>query len=98
MTTSYEYDEDGAFIYKDPNAILDYPFDWTDWLGADTIATVQFTPSSAITVVSSSSTTKIATAWVSGGVAGTVESLTCRVNTVGGRTEDRTIRFKIKQR
>lgn len=85
---------------KDPNATLDYSFDWTAYLLpiTDTIASVSFITSAGITVVSQSNTTTVATAFVSGGVLGETETLTCRIVTAGGRTDDRTIDLKIVTR
>lgn len=87
-------------IKKDPDAVLDYVFDWTDWLAplADVIVSVEWVPSAGITVVSSSNTSATATAFAAGGVVDAEEFLTCRITTAGGRTEDRTIRFSITQR
>lgn len=87
-------------IKKDPDAVLDYVFDWTDWLAplADVIVSVEWVPSAGITVVSSSNTSATATAFASGGVVDADEFLTCRITTSGGRTDDRTIRFSITQR
>lgn len=85
---------------KDPNAVLDYTFDWTAWLLPllDTIATVTWLPDTGLTVVSSSNTTTKATAFVSGGTLETIQNLTCRITTAGGRTDDRTIQLKIVNR
>lgn len=87
-------------IKKDPNAVLDYTVDWTDWLTpvADVIVSVEWVPSTGITVVSSSSTSTTATAFCSGGVPDADEFVTCRITMAGGRTDDRTINFSMLQR
>lgn len=88
-------------INKDPNAILDYTFDFTDWLAAvsDTISSVTFPAVVGVTVAGSAITAgKKVVAWVSGGTVGLPASLTARIVTTGGRTDDRTIYFKIKER
>lgn len=89
-----------ASYKKDPNAILDYTFDWAPYLTpiADTIASVQFTTSTGLTKTSQSNTATAATAFVSGGVVGKTEKLTCRIVTAGGRTDERTIDLKILER
>lgn len=91
-----------ATIKKDPNATLDYSFDWTAWLAlaADTIASVVWIKDAALTVVSQSFTARTATVFLSGGVAGTVLSLTCRIttNSTPPRVEDRTVYLKIVER
>ena len=89
-----------ATFKKDPNATLDYTFDWSAWLLpiTDTITSVTWVLSSGITKVSESNTTTTATAFISGGVLDAVEELTCRITTAGGRIDDRTVYFKIKER
>lgn len=89
-----------AVFKKDPNAILDYTFDWSAYLTpiGDTISSVTWVPTSGITKVSQSNSTTTATAFVSGGVVGNVETLTCRIVTTGGRTDDRSISLKIIDR
>jgi len=85
---------------KDPDAVLDYTFAWTAWLTAieDTIDTVEWIPDEGLTVANSSYTTTTATAFVSGGTVGETLKLTCRITTLDGRTDDRTITLKIVDR
>lgn len=85
---------------KDPDAILDYTFDWEPYLTpiSDTISSVTWVVSSGITTSSPSHTTNTATVFVTGGVLDTTETLTCRIVTAGGRTDDRTISLKIVNR
>jgi hypothetical protein len=89
-----------AVYKKDPNAVLDYTFDWAPYLLPlnDTILTVEWVVSAGLTKVSSSFGTTNATAFVSGGVVGTTETLTCRITTNGGRVDDRSITLKIVER
>lgn len=89
-----------AVFKKDPNAVLDYTFDWTQWLlpMADAIASVTWVLSAGLTKVTSTNSSNTATAFISGGVVGTTESVTCRIVTAGGRTDDRTISLKIVER
>lgn len=78
---------------KDPNAVLDYTFDWTAWLGDDTIASSSWIVPVGISsggAVFSSTTTTI---WLTGGIAGTSYSIYNQIVTAGGRTEKRT--FKV---
>ena len=83
---------------KDPDAVLDYVWDWTSWLGDDTIATTTITAADGITVDSSATVGPLVTVWLSGGTAGTTYPVTCRITTDGGRTEDRTSRFIVMER
>lgn len=88
-------------IEHDPNAVLDYSRDWTDWLGAtDTIATASWTKSGSIVIGTSQvdPTGKVATVWISGGTAGEKCSLTCHITTTEGRQDDRTYYLKVKER
>jgi hypothetical protein len=83
---------------KDPNAVLDYSVDWTRWLNGDTIATSAWTVPAGLTKVSDTSTTKAATVWLSGGTIGQSYTVTNRITTAGGRTEDRSFDVKIADR
>lgn len=85
---------------KDPNAVLDYTFDWGPYLTplGDTISTATWVLSTGLTKVSQSNTTTTATAFVSGGTVGETATLTCRIVTNGGRTDDRSISLKIVER
>lgn len=101
MTETFVVSAGKPTIEKDPNAVLDYTFDFTDWLAVvgDTINSVTFPATVAVTVAGSAITAgKKVVAWVSGGTIGSPASLTARIVTVGGRTDDRTVYFKIKQR
>ena len=89
-----------ASYKKDPNATLDYTFDWTAYLMplADTIASVSWVLPVGLTNVSQSNTSMTATVFVSGGTLGESLQLTCRITTAGGRTDDRSITLKIVER
>jgi hypothetical protein len=85
---------------KDPDAVLDYGFDWGPWLGTDTIATSTWIVESPLTIVpaseSNDSTTTLV--YISGGTAGQDYDLTNRITTNDGRTDDRTIKIKVRSR
>jgi hypothetical protein len=84
---------------KDPSAVLDYVFDWSRWLAdSETITTSTITVSSGITLDSSSNTTTTATAWISGGTVGRPYTVTDRIVTNQGRTDDRTITIRVTNR
>lgn len=89
-------------IVKDPDATLDYGWDFTDVLDVgDSITSVVFTPqaTSGLSVTQQSiSGGKIAYAWLTGGVVGSTWSVTCEYTTAQGRTDDRTLYFKISER
>ena len=89
-----------ATIVKDPDAILDYPFKWTNWLAliSDTINSYTIISDPGINIVEDSNTTTHVIVWLSGGTVGTTYKVTCRIVTAGGRTDDRSIYVKIKER
>ena len=86
-----------AFL-KDPSAVLDYVFNWATWLGADTIATHTVTAETGLTVDSSTATSTAVTAWLSGGTAGEDYTVTCRIVTTAGRTDERSIVIQVADR
>jgi ketosteroid isomerase-like protein len=94
-----------ASILKDPDAVLDYTFDWTTWLAsasdpADEIDSVSAAVSASLTAQVDATFFDInkVTVWVSGGAVGEKIVLRCRINTTGGRTDDRTVYLTVKER
>ena len=84
---------------KDPSAILDWAFDWTDWLAAaETITDHTITADTGITVGSSTKDTGVVTVWLSGGTAGINYKVACKITTSAGRTDERTIWIKVTNR
>jgi hypothetical protein len=87
-----------TYFTKDPDAVLDYLWDWEAWLAGDTIEGHTVTTDVGLTVESSSNTDTAVTSWISGGVAGETYSVTCTIDTAAGRTDDRTSRIRIRER
>lgn len=84
---------------KDPNAILDYAVDWSQWLtSGETISVSTFTVGSGLTKEAESNTTTKATVWLSGGTAGKVYRVVNRITTNQARTDDRTLLIKVIER
>jgi len=83
---------------KDPNAVIDFKINWSDWLNGDTISTSTWTVESGITQDSESETTTTTTVWLSGGTAGLTYTVTNRIVTAAGRTDDRSIAVKVVDR
>lgn len=86
---------------KDPDAVLDYPADWSDWLPAgDTIsdATAALSSGASFNVESVSFTATTVVAWVSGGTVAENATLTYHVTTADGREDDRSITLVCKER
>ena len=84
---------------KDPDAVLDYSIEWSKWLAGDQIQTSTWTVSdAAIETASDSNTTTRATVWLSGGIAGQAYTVTNRITTSGGRTDERSFTIQVQDR
>lgn len=85
---------------KDPEAELDWAFDWSNWLSASEtiVGTPVITVESGLTKDSQSNTATKATVWLSGGTLGTTYKVTCRITTNQGRTDERTIGIRVTDR
>ena len=84
---------------KDPSAVLDYVFDWTEWLATgETITDYTITADTGITVDSSTELDGKVTVWLSGGTAGQNYKVACKITTSAGRTDERTIWIKVTDR
>jgi hypothetical protein len=88
-------------IIKDPDASLDYAFDWTDWLDAGEAIASWSTTVSGVTKIADDRVGAVITVWVSGGTAspGSVATITCAITTdsAPARIDNRTIYLKIKE-
>jgi hypothetical protein len=79
-----------ATYLKDPDAVLDFAFDWSAWLGEDeTITSHLITAADGLTVDSDSESGGVVTYWLSGGTPGPY-AVACLINTNQGRTDERT--------
>ncbi len=97
-------------MVKDPSAVLDYVFDWAantsgadteieDWLAAgETISSYTVTVAAGLTKDSDSRSGGRVTAWLSGGTAGQDYTVTCRIVTSAGRTDERSAVIRVRQR
>jgi hypothetical protein len=84
---------------KDPSAVLDWMFDWTDWLASgETIISHTITVDTGITNDSSTEDDGKVTVWLSGGTAGENYKVACLIVTSAGRTDERTIWIKVTNR
>ena len=86
---------------KDPDAVLDYSIDWSDWLtGSEVIATSTWTVPSGITKDSDSNNDTLTVIWLSGGTAGVTYRLVNHIKTDSSpvREEDRSISIYILER
>jgi hypothetical protein len=93
-----------ATYEKDPDAILDYEIDWSDWLaGADgtgelTIADSVWAVAAGLTTVSESNTDTAALIRLSGGIWGSEYRATNHIVASNGEEDDRTIVIRVVQR
>lgn len=83
---------------KDPSAVLDYGIDWSAWLGTDTIVASTWTVQAGITKGNTSFSATRTLVWLSGGTDGTDYTLTNRIVTAGGRTEERSLIIAVRNR
>ena len=103
MKNGYYIGTDGLRpIDKDPTAVLDYPFDWIEWLNtAETISSTSVTVSiNPLTVESNAvnATSKAVIVWLSGGVVGTSYRVSVTITTSEQRTDTRSINVNIINR
>lgn len=85
---------------KDPQAKLDYQFNWgTNWLGTgDAIESVVWTIPSGLTKESQTHDDTTATVWLSGGVDGRSYDVVCQITTSDDRTDQRTFTLPVADR
>lgn len=82
-------------VEKDPAAILDYGWDWSDWLDSDTISSSSWTVPAGITKQSDTNSSTKTTIWLVGGTLGETYSCVNTIVTAGGRQDDRTLIVKM---
>lgn len=83
---------------KDPEAVLDYGYDWATWLDGDTIVASSWTADTGIAVDAHSFDDTTTTVWLSGGSTPEVYKVVNHITTTDGRQDDRTIYVKMKHR
>lgn len=85
---------------KDPNAVLDYGWDWSAWLGEDTIADSMWTVPDGIVSEQEEFTNTTTTIWLSGGTIDTDYTLINHITTSNTppREDDRTMVIKVREK
>ena len=84
---------------KDPNANLDYAFDWSDWLAVgETISTYVLTVPAGLTKGAESELSGKVVVWLSGGTVNTTYLVACKMTTSLGRIDERTIEIDVQNR
>ncbi len=84
---------------KQPADVLDYDFDYSDWLAdrADTISSHTVVAEAGLAVVESIAINGVVKVFLSGGVDGGSYKVTCTAITTGGRTKQAEITIKVKE-
>ena len=86
-------------IAKDPTAVLDYGFNWADWLAtSETISGSTWTIQVGLTEVSASTTTTTTTVWLSGGSVNNTYTIANTISTSALRTDERSMYIKVEDR
>lgn len=88
------------YVAKDPSEVLDFTLDLTLplTLDSDAITSHTVTVPTGITKTSDSATTTAVTAWLSGGTHGVDYPCVFQAVTTGGRTYERTIVVRCRNR
>lgn len=91
--------EFAAKYAKQPAEVLDYPFDFNEYLQEANDLAVSHTVVAAqgVNVVSSSLNRGVVRAFVSGGVSGQTYKVSAVVTTQGGRVKQLDIQLKVKE-
>jgi hypothetical protein len=84
---------------KDPDARLDYQWDWSEWLAeGETITDAVITVPDGITLDEQIDADTTVTAWLIGGTDEEGYKLTCHIETSAGREDDRSIYINVRER
>lgn len=84
---------------KDSAAVLDYQWDWSDWLASgETIVSASVTTPDGITEDSEVTGSTAVTVWLSGGTVGVTYVLQCTITTSAGRTDNRKMIIRVVDR
>lgn len=88
------------YFEKDPDATLDYAFDWNkNWLqSGENINSHTVTVGTGLTKDSDSEGGGVVTVWLSGGIAGERYTVACEITSSLGRTDERTILIGVIER
>jgi len=84
---------------KDPDAVLDYKFDWSIWLAeSETITAAVIDVPTGLTLDSQDDADTTIIVWLSDGTDGEGYKVTCHITTNQGRTDDRSIYLICRER
>lgn len=93
MATNIKIRPDGLYeIVHAPGAILDYAFNWAEWLQqGETIPTSVWSITPSLTLNNEQNQSGVTSVFVNGGVVNKIYYLTNTITTSVGRTDSRTI-------
>jgi hypothetical protein len=84
---------------KDPDDTLDFAVDWSEWLGDDVIASVDWAADKVgLSFEEQTNANGVATVWLSAGTLGETYRVTCQITTEAGRIRSHTEKLKIKEK
>lgn len=81
---------------KDPDANLDYSFDWSDYLEEGETISEYTLNSGVLTPTQETNTGSAIEVWFSGGVAASYAAPRCTITTSSGRVDVRTMTIRIE--
>ncbi len=97
MSAAFNIDAVGPWVEQLAGSELDYTLDWSESLEADDeIASVEWTADAGLTVDRKSHGGLLATAWLSGGLAGRSYAVRCAVTTASGRMDSKVFRLFVR--
>ena len=84
---------------KDPQAVLDWTWNWSDWLQeGEEVASTSSTISPGLIIDEMTNTSTTITVWISGGTVGNPYRVTVQVVTNQGRTDERSALIRVTNR
>ncbi len=84
---------------KDSDAILDYGFDWSNWLDVgETIVESTWTVSDGLTKISDTHTETVTKVWISGGTIGNDYTIVNHIITSNGKEDERSHIIRVRSR
>lgn len=87
-----------AVYTQDPDAILDYLVNWSDWLDSgDTITSALAFCDSGLDILAQSFSASGHTVWLSSGSVGQEYLITSRIWTTFGRKNDQSFTLRVQQ-
>jgi hypothetical protein len=75
-------------LQQDPDDLLPATIDWSEFLGAETLTSSQWTAEEGVTISSPTRDDTTTTVWISGGTIGQTFKITNSIVTSGAREKD----------